>query len=202
MENKELMRSAREALKGKWGIAIAVFIVYSILMGSGTIMTQMHHAVSIGVGLAPILIGGPLAFGAAVFSLAIARGQQEKFEQLFDGFKYFGNTLAAYWLIILYVVLWSFLLIVPGIIAALNYSMTFYLLADNPSLRPAEALAQSKKMMDGHKWKLFYLWLRFLGLAILCILTLGIGFLWLTPFANVTMAGFYEDVKAGSPEFV
>jgi len=49
--------------------------------------------------------------------------------------------------------------------------------------------------MDGHKEKLFYLCLRFFLLAILCLLTLGIGFLWLVPYVHVTMAKFYEDVK-------
>lgn len=98
---------------------------------------------------------------------------------------------------ILYVLLWTLLLIVPGIIAALGYSMTFYILADEPELKAEEALRKSKAMMDGYKLKLFYLDLRFFLLAFLCILTLGIGFLWLIPYVNVTTALFYEDIKEG-----
>jgi uncharacterized membrane protein len=50
--------------------------------------------------------------------------------------------------------------------------------------------------MDGNKWKYFCLCCRFIGWALLCILTLGIGFLWLFPYIYVSMAKFYDDVKA------
>ena len=58
-----------------------------------------------------------------------------------------------------------------------------------------EAIDKSKAMMKGYKLKFFYLQLRFLGWALLCILTLGIGFLWLIPYAYVSMAHFYDDIK-------
>ncbi|RME14227.1 MAG: DUF975 family protein, partial [Bacteroidetes bacterium] len=61
-----------------------------------------------------------------------------------------------------------------------------------------EAINKSKEMMDGYKWKLFHLFLIFLGLSFLCILTLGLGFLWLIPYIRVTMAKFYDDIKADS----
>ena len=57
-------------------------------------------------------------------------------------------------------------------------------------------LRQSKEMMDGHKSKLFTLYLWFLLLGLGCILTLGIGFLWLIPYAKITTAAFYEDIKS------
>jgi uncharacterized membrane protein len=62
-------------------------------------------------------------------------------------------------------------------------------------MKPQDALKKSKSMMDGHKLKLFYLCLRFFLLALLCILTLGIGFFWLIPYGHVTMAKFYDDIK-------
>jgi uncharacterized membrane protein len=91
--------------------------------------------------------------------------------------------------------LWALLLVIPGIIAALGYSMTFYILADDESIKAEDALKKSKLMMEGHKLKLFYLYLRFFLLALLCVLTLGIGFLWLIPFINITMAKFYDDIR-------
>jgi len=69
------------------------------------------------------------------------------------------------------------LLIVPGIIAAISYSMTFFILVEDNSIGVNEARKKSVKMMDGYKWKYFRLGLRFFLLALLCILTLGIGFL-------------------------
>ncbi|MCK4562131.1 MAG: DUF975 family protein [Flavobacteriaceae bacterium] len=53
--------------------------------------------------------------------------------------------------------------------------MTFYIIADDPNIEAMDAIDKSKKMMDGHKLQYFYMCLRFIGLALLCILTLGIG---------------------------
>ena len=69
-----------------------------------------------------------------------------------------------------------------------------------PDLSPSEALRKSKEMMDGYKMKYFTLSLRFFGLALLCVLTLGIGFLWLAPYMQVTVAKFYDDLRGGAPE--
>ena len=194
-DNLTLMRASREALRGKWGIAILTFFIYSLLTATSTAARPHGSMLTISTTLT-LIIGGPLALGAAIFSLSLSRGKEARLEQLFQGFNNFANALITYLLLLLYVFLWMLLLIVPGIIAALGYSLTFYILADDPNIKPQDALKKSKSMMDGHKEKLFYLYLRFLLLAILCILTLGIGFLWLVPYVHVTMAKFYDDVRA------
>ena len=186
-ENLVLMRAARASLKGKWGLAIGTFLVYTVIMGSFGALQK--------VGFAALLVAGPLNLGAAFFSLSLSRGQEARLEQLFDGFRFFTNALITYLLTILYIFLWLLLLIIPGIIAALSYTMVFYILADNPELKPQEVLARSQQMMDGHKARLFYLCLRFFLLALACVLTLGIGFLWLIPYVHITMAKFYDDLK-------
>ena len=190
-ENSQLMSMARVSLKGRWGLAIGTMLVYTIIMSSFGAWRSEGNLIS-------ILLAGPMMLGAATFSLSIARGQEARIEQLFEGFTYFGNALGAYLLMVLYIILWLLLLIVPGIIAALSYSMTFYIFADDKTLKPSELLAKSKQMMNGYKEKLFYLCLRFLLLGLLCILTLGIGFLWLIPYVHVTMAKFYEDIRNGA----
>ena len=43
---------------------------------------------------------------------------------------------------------------------------------------------------------LFWLYLSFIGWGILCLFTAGIGFLWLGPYIETSVAAFYEDVKA------
>ena len=182
---------ARESLKGKWGLAIGTFVVYSL------IAVSIQRIPIVGV-IASLLISGPFAIGIAFFSLSISRNQDAKLEQIFQGFKNFGTALGAYVLSSLFIFLWTLLLIIPGIIAAISYSMTFYILADDNSIGAMDAMDKSKKMMDGYKWKSFCLGLRFFGWSLLCILTLGIGFLWLMPYAQVSMAKFYDDVKANS----
>lgn len=190
-ENVVLMKMARESLKGKWGLAIGTFVVYLIIVGA---IQGIAHLAPI-VGLIALIIGGPFALGISLFSLSLSRNQEAKLEQIFKGFNYFGNTLGTYLLMVLIILLWTLLLIVPGIIAALSYSMTFFIMVDDNSIGGMEALNKSKKMMNGYKWKFFCLGLRFFGWALLCILTLGIGFLWLMPYMYVSMAKFYDDIK-------
>lgn len=188
MENVALMRMAKESLRDKWGLAIGTFLVYALIVGGGSLS-----------GIATLIIGGPMTLGLAFFSLAIARNQEARLEQLFKGFNNFGTSLGAYLLMIIFVLLWTILLIIPGIIAAISYAMTFFIIADNPSIGSMEAIDKSKKMMYGYKWKFFCLILRFLGWAILCLFTLGLGFFILKPYMEISFAKFYDDIK-GSQE--
>ena len=80
--------------------------------------------------------------------------------------------------------------------AAYSYAMIYFILAENDSIGPLEAIAKSKEMMQGNRWKLFCLGLRFWGWGIVCILTLGIGFLWMLPYLYVAFARFYDDLQA------
>lgn len=187
--NTVLMQQARESLAGKWGPAIGAFVVYMLIMIAVQLIPFAGPIIS-------LLIGGPMAIGLATYSLALAREEDANINQLFDGFNKFGLALAAYFLMLVFIVLWMLLLIIPGIIAALSYSMTFYIIADDESIDAMEAIDKSKAMMDGYKWKYFCLALRFVGWALLCVLTFGVGFLWLMPYIQVTNAKFYEDVKA------
>jgi len=183
-ENAELMRMARETLKGKWGLAIGTYVVYAVIIGVSSV-----------IPVAPLIIAGPLSLGLAIFMLALSRGEDTRLELIFKGFNSFGNSLGAYLLMVLFTVLWMLLLIVPGIIAAISYSMTFFIMADDRNIGAMEAIDKSKKMMYGYKGKFFCLGLRFIGWGLLCLLTCGIGFLWLGPYMYVSMTKFYEDIK-------
>ena len=191
-ENSVLMQNARESLNGKWGVAVGVSVIYLLIVGSIGIIPIVGS-------LASLFIAGHFAVGLSTFSLAISRNQDARIEQLFLGFNNYVTILGAYLLMILYILLWALLLIIPGIIAALSYSMTFYILADDDTIKAQEALDKSKKMMDGYKWKYFCLGLRFIGWALLCLLTLGIGFFWLVPYIHVSVAKFYDDIKDKQP---
>ncbi len=188
-ENSALMKKGRESLKGNWGLAIGTFFVVFLIEGA---VQSIHKG---GGSILSLIIGGPFTLGMALFSLSYSRHQEPRFEQVFEGFRDFGRTLGAYLLIVLYVFLWTLLLIVPGVIAALSYSMTFFIMTDDPDIKATDALKKSKQMMNGYKGKLFGLYFRFFGWGLLCILTLGIGFLWLAPWVHVTTAHFYDDIK-------
>ncbi len=188
MRNIDLKDQALESLKGNWGIAVATYLVYMLILSTPQFMLLVG-------GIATLILGGPLVLGFTKFSLSISRHKEGKLEQLFEGFNHFGVALGAYILMSIFIFLWTLLLIVPGIIAAIAYSMTFYIIADDPSIGIMEAISKSKKMMYGYKWKFFLLILSFIGWMILCILTLGIGFLFLGPYMQVSVAKFYDDIK-------
>ena len=115
---------------------------------------------------------------------------------MFDGFRDYGRIFVTLlWQGVL-TVLWMLLLIVPGIVKALAYALTPYILLDNPKLSTVEAIHLSREMMFGYKAKLFLLLLSFIGWGILCIFTCCIGYLWLIPYIQSSMAAFYEDVRA------
>ncbi len=183
--NSELRSDAREQLGGKWGGAILACVIYSVI----------SSAASGFAGIGALIVGGPLELGLATYFLLLKRQKSAQMEDLFKGFKSFERALVLYIVRTIFVILWSLLLIFPGIIATLRYSMAIYVLHDNPELSGMEALSRSKEMMDGHKGKLFGLYLSFIGWAILCPFTLGIGYLWLFPYIKASEANFYEDLK-------
>ena len=83
------------------------------------------------VGLiAALVLGGAFKFGLFSSFFGIMKGKEIKVGNLFDGFSYFGNSYIAYLLVGLFTLLWTLLLIVPGFIAALRYSMTFFILSE------------------------------------------------------------------------
>ncbi len=190
--NVELMRMARESLSGRWGLAIGTLFGSMLIFG-------VLAAIPILGQLAALLIAGPYTLGVATFSLSLAREEDARFEQVFKGFNNFASALGLYFLMSIIVFLFMLLLIVPGVIRAIAYSMSYYIMADNPEMGAMEVLDESKRMMDGYKMKYFRLLMRYFGLAILCIFTLGIGFLWLAPYIQVTNAKFYEDLR-NNPE--
>ena len=91
--------------------------------------------------------------------------------------------------------------IVLAVFALLSYSQTFYVLADDPAAGPMEAVRRSKQMMTNRRGKLFCLGLRYLCWSLLCLLTCGVGFLWLYPYMGVGYARFYDDLHPPAEAF-
>lgn len=114
------------------------------------------------------------------------------------GFNNYVHVVATTVLMAVKIMLWSLLLVIPGIVKAFAYAMTPYILVEHPEYSASEAIAASEKMMKGHKYDYFWLELSFIGWYILSVLTLGIGFLWLLPYAQCASAAFYNDLKGGN----
>lgn len=145
-----------------------------------------------------VIVAAPFVLGLVSCFIKLVRGDSFRFKGLFDGFKHLSSAVILNLFMLMFVSLWGLLLIIPGIIARYSYSMAFYILNDNPTIGALEALGDSKKMMKGYKWKLFCLQFSFIGWALLSILTLGIGFLWLIPYINASTANFYQNLEDAS----
>lgn len=143
----------------------------------------------------------PMSWGATITFLEVSRGMKVNYGNLTKGYHDFTRIFLTILLKGIYTLLWSLLLIIPGIVKSYSYAMTEFVLVDRPDLAYNEAIEESMRLMQGNKWRLFVLDLSFLGWALLCILTLGIGYLFLAPYMEVAHAHFYADLKADDQEF-
>ena len=201
MENSKIMKEAYASLKGKWGLAIGGNLLFAIismavaLVGWGTVGADW------GANLTSLIFAPPLTIGMTIFSLNISRDNKPEIDDLFIPFKTsWLNSILAYLMMGVLVAVGFILLIIPGIIAALMFSQVFFIMGEDKEIGAYDALVKSMNMMKGYKWKFFRIALRIMGLAILCIFTLGIGFIWLLPYQNVVYAKFYDDIK-NNPSF-
>ncbi len=200
--NSELRQDAKMAMSGNWGAGIAVSLVGGLLMsliavlqgafGEGSVVGNLLYSV------AYIFAGIPISYGIYYAYLRFCREGSLQVANIFSMFndRYYIKSVTLGLLVSIYTVLWTLLLIVPGIIKSFSYFLAPFILFDNPELSAEEAICRSMKMMQGHKMRLFLITLGFAGLAILSALLLFIPMLWLVPFYQTVFAKFYEDVKA------
>ena len=191
--NSELRKIARNALDNRWGSSVLVVLVYYLITSSVPLGTTVMGCASPLFDLWSLLCL-PLGWGFSVYFLSVSRDEETGFSLLFSGYKDFVRIFFTYLLQILYIFLWSLLLVIPGIIKSLSYAMTPYVLRDSPDLKYDAAITESMRLMDGHKMKLFLLLLSFIGWALLCLLTFGVGFLLLSPYMQTSIALFYADL--------
>ena len=201
MTNQDYKNSALNALRGHWApavvatlIVVLISIAVSAVSGDGKSFSMQVVSVILSVGLlSPLSVGYDNAF-----RLLAESGDDKLIGNMFHipfGTNYMrvvlGTLLEA---VIITVGLCLF--IIPGLIWAFAYAMVPYVLVTRPELSVTEALKTSRLMMRGHKFDLFYLWLSFIGWGLLCIVTLGIGYLWLAPYMNAAQAAFWEEVSS------
>lgn len=199
MNRSELKNKAKESLKGKYGDAIALLVIsFGISFVTGLIMglSGLDETTTEFIGnIISVIISGLIGFGTISYFLKISRNESVTYKELFSKTNMFWSYIAIALLVGLFTMLWSLLFIIPGIIAAMSYSLVYYIKLDNPELSAIEVIGKSKEIMRGHKWDFFVLNLSFLGWGILGIFTLGILYLWLVPYMQVTYANFYNKLK-------
>lgn len=231
----DFRRIARDALSGRWVVAVVAGIVASLLgavssegptlnlnfggnsnnlefgnqpiLDSGAGLNEELVGIIVGVlgvvlivalifAVAYLFLGSIVGVGYSQFNLDLVdRQKTPEIGTLFGHFRNWKTAVAAGFLRGLYVFLWSLLFVIPGIVAGYSYAMTSYILAEHPEMTASEAIAQSKYIMQGNRWRLFCLQFSFIGWDLLCALTLGIGNLWLLPYKQAAEAAFYREVS-------
>ena len=187
MRAKDYRIKAWNALKGNIGnYAVVTIIVSAITAGIAAIPF---------VGILSLLVSGPLTLGVTIISLMVAKNQKFQIVNVFDGFKNFLNSFLLMLINQLFVMLWTLLFVIPGIVKYYSYSISFFIMSDNPNLDQEACRKKSMEMMEGHKWELFCLQFSFIGWAILSTLTFGIGFIFLIPYVQTATAEFYLHLK-------
>ena len=207
--NQYYKNEALSALRGNWAnalVATIIFIALALFFSSNDAINSYYQRIVINP-----FIGYSLSFVSLFVLLPLAVGYSNSMRVLLEtgdnrltnnSFSLgFGNWLHVVWGMILstiYIFLWTLLLIIPGIIKSYSYALTPYILVEHPEMSANEAIEESMRLMDGHKFDLFYLQLSFIGWAILSILSLGLGFFWLIPYQMTAQAAFYRDIKKGA----
>ncbi|MDD4343140.1 MAG: DUF975 family protein [Eubacteriales bacterium] len=207
--NQDFKKASLEMLNNYWVPALFVALIVWFLANSantftsssveevyrnGEIIRKTVERQSSFLGLLNFFFSGPAYFGGAAFFLNLMRRNNPEVKDVISGFSNFFKYFLADLVMFIFIVLWALLLIIPGIIAAYRYSMTWYILNDNPEMSFMDGIQRSKELMDGNKMALFSLQISFFGWFLLAILTMGIGFIPLYAYYTGAKTAFYEEL--------
>jgi uncharacterized membrane protein len=200
--NDVLRARARAQLKNNlfsnvWLYAIAVTFIYSIII-------SMASSVFV---IGAFIAEGVFMYGVCMIFIQLVRGQKQNVDigDLFKGAEHHLSDLVMLGLIKnVFIMLWSLLFIIPGIVKSYSYSMAYYIKLDHPEYDWKRCLDESQRIMNGYKWKLFCLDFSFIGWILLGSLVCGIGTLWVVPYQYAARANFYQDMcdtmRVNNPE--
>ncbi len=225
MDTYRLKADAKSALEGKWqtfSVCVLIYSAINIFLNAQTLISELPELVSylsdealyapslttdihkslFSDVLLPFfnllyqaLLLPHLSFSISVIALNVIGNKEIKVSDIFNGFKNYNNVLLLYLLEALKVFLWSLLLIIPGIIKEISYSMSHFIMAESPDMSPSEVLKESEELMEGHKLDYFILQLSFFGWILLSIITLDFSSLYSEPYIYTTKANFYYTIK-------
>lgn len=131
-----------------------------------------------------------------IFNMSIKakKGQKPLAKDLFWGFNRFTQSFLITLLNFAFIFLWTLLLVIPGVIKSFSYAMSNYIAIENPNMSAQECITESRKRMNGNKWKLFCLELSYIGWFLLIILTFGILSFWILPKYEQAHYEFYIHI--------
>ena len=179
-----LKRKSKAQLKGKRTDALVALVSQ---LGACVLCTICF--------VVPLIFAtGVLDMGVTNYFYQISEGKSPKVSAIFSGFNHYMSNMLICFARGAITLVWTILLIVPGIIVGLMYSQTNFIATNNPDKKLREVLRESADLMRGRKLELFLLKLSFIGWFLLSVLTLGILLLWVLPYYKTTLANYYKHI--------
>ena len=190
--SSKIREIARNALAGYWKPVFLGIFIYSLLTSGVSQLLDnffyydydlpieyysvgsITYQIGYGGNIYDLFTSGAFSLGLAIFMLTFFRSKKTDNTLIFDGFSSFGKALLAALIMGIKIFLWSMLLVVPGIIAIIRYSQTFFVMADHPEYSANECIEESKRLLMGNKARFFCLHLSFIGWYILAAIPSGI----------------------------
>ena len=205
----KMKRRSLDALKGNWGKAILLTVLISII----TVLIPTAMDIQRSGGVEPWvneeapgslfsfvyeIVLMPFYVGVSWFYIGLVRKEKAQIRNIFKIYQDGRLTLKLIWtyiVMIFFILLWTLLLIVPGIIKSISYSQTLYILRDHPEYSATQAITESRRLMDGYKWKYVLFLLSFIGWFLLTAVTFGLAWFFVGPYFSAAQAVFYDELK-------
>ena len=200
MDKNKIKSKAKELIKNNlWNLWKPYLIIMVISFVLTFIATDVFHidAKSTSGSLADAIISFillPLTTGYITFLLNFVRGKNADIKDIFSQMKNILPIWVVNFVVAILVSIGCVFLIVPGIILGVMFTMTTYLLAEGET-NIGDVLSKSASMIKGYKWDYFGFCLSFLGWIVLGVVTLGLGFIYVLPYMNVSLTLYYEELK-------
>ena len=192
-----IKRFARQALRGKWVRSILLMLIYALIMnGPSFIVSYFTDSTVVAYILSVyrIIIGGPLLMGLTTYYQDCFRGTDEPGLGSFGKGISFGiKAVQLYVFVFVITFLGLVLFIIPGVIAAIRYSQSFFILADDPSLPPVECMRRSRIMMTGLSGRFFSLEISFIGWIFLSAVPSSLVMSNMVDVYNITAPELFEE---------
>lgn len=186
LENRQSFKNYLKILKGYWGItllgSIITFAIFALpqllkvpiyfLLNSAFGITDDNIILNITFLIIILIIGiflYPINVGYVKFLLNIANKNNPKVNNVFEYLQSYKQIVKAGLVAAINIYPWYLLFIIPGFIKSLEYYMIPFLIAENPTMNPKDALKISKDLMDGNKWNLFVIFLKMMGVSFIIL---------------------------------
>ncbi len=215
----EIKNQAKQNFAKQYWVSVGAFVLFMLCMGAVSAFTSADTWSGMGPGMympfygpfmglgfigvaISVFLALPLTVGYASFATRIYKDETGDIGGMFKaGFTNYWHNVGGMLFMELFTFLWTLLFIVPGIIKAIAYSMTPYILTDLEKVSPTNALKISMKMTKGYKGEIFVMFLSFIGWSILSALTGGILAVFYTgPYMSTSFAGLYVELKKNALE--